>query len=683
MTRKRLLWHLLPWYLIAAAVCLAGLIAYSSRAFTGFYVGQRERDLSALARVTAFEIADRTTGGADTAAALENLCRDLGRGAGARLTVIDPAGRVLCDSEKDPASLENHGARPEVREALEGRTGTAVRFSSTLEENLLYVAVPFALRRGERRGALRGLGRRRCAPRSGACAATWSSGRSPPWPWSSSSAPCSPGAWPPRCASCGSGAARFAHGDFSLPLPIPVFDEFAVVAEEMNRMAGQLDERIRGEVRQRQELEAVLSSMVEGVLAFDREANLISLNGAAARLLGVRAEQVRGRSIQEAVRNPELQEFVALTLSQAVTQEREISFFDDAGERFIQAHGTGLTDATGSRIGALIVLNDVTSIRRLERMRRDFVANASHEIRTPVTSLKGFIETLQDGAIDDPEAARRFLAIMKKNADRLHAIIEDLLNLSRIEREAERGEVPLEQASLRGIVEEALEASDGVLQAKEIRVELDCPGGLQVRANPSLLVQAIVNLVDNAAKYSGAGSAVSVTCRETERGVAVAVRDSGPGIPREHLPRLFERFYRVDKGRSRNLGGTGLGLAIVKHIVQAHRGEITVESEPGAGSTFTILLPKAASRRVGISQAVPVRRGPAAADLRPCSLGAARDRRPPLRVTPLRHLRLVRNCFPNRLRPHLQGGVIHACGDPSLTLASHIPNTPARSLRQR
>ena len=155
--------------------------------------------------------------------------------------------------------------------------------------------------------------------------------------------------------------------------------------------------------------------------------------------------------------------------------------------------------------------------------------------------------------------------------------------------------MPLEQASLRGIVEEALEASDGVLQAKEIRVELDCPRDLQVRANPSLLVQAIVNLVDNAAKYSGAGSAVSVICRETERGVAVAVRDSGPGIPREHLPRLFERFYRVDKGRSRNLGGTGLGLAIVKHIVQAHRGEITVESEPGAGSTFTILLPKAAT----------------------------------------------------------------------------------------
>jgi two-component system phosphate regulon sensor histidine kinase PhoR len=597
MARKRLLWHLLPWYLLAAMVCLAGLIVYSSRAFTGFYVSQRERDLSALARVTAFEIEDRLRGGAEapaTLASLEALCHDLARGAEARLTVVDPDGKVLCDSEKDPATLENHGGRPEIREALEGRNGTAVRFSSTLEENLLYVAVPFPFQ--GRRGAVRyavsvaSLGKALAGLRRdlvlGAFAAL-------ALVILVSALLARRLAVPLRELQLG--AARFAGGEFSRALPVPAFEEFAVVAEEMNRMAGQLDERIRGEVRQRQELEAVLSSMVEGVLAFDREANLISLNGAAGLLLGVKAEQARGRSIQEAVRNPELQEFVALTLSQAVTQEREISFFDDAGERFIQAHGTGLTDATGKRIGALIVLNDVTSIRRLERMRRDFVANASHEIRTPVTSLKGFIETLQDGAIDDPEAARRFLAIMKKNADRLHAIIEDLLNLSRIEREAERGEVPLEPASLGGIVEEALEACDGILQAKEIQVELDCARELQVRANPSLLVQAIVNLVDNAAKYSEAGSRVSVTCRETGRGMAVAVRDSGPGIPREHLPRLFERFYRVDKGRSRNLGGTGLGLAIVKHIVQAHRGEITVESEPGSGSTFTILLPKVPS----------------------------------------------------------------------------------------
>ena len=594
-TRKRLLWHLLPWYLVAAALCLAGLIVYSSRTFTRFYVGQRERDLSALARVVAFEIADRTRTGAEDAEALkalEDLCRDLGRGAEARLTVVDPAGRVLCDSEKEPGSLENHGGRPEIRAALEGRTGTAMRFSSTLEEDLLYVAVPFPYREG--RGAVRfavSVASLRAAQGGlrrdlvlGALAAL-------------ALVVLVSAVLARRLAAplreLRHGAARFAAGEFSRPLPVPAFDEFAVVAEEMNRMARQLDERIGSEVRQRQELAAVLSSMVEGVLAFDRDANLLNFNSAAARLLAIRPEQVRGRSIQEAIRNPELQEFVAQTLSSAAVQEREIATFDEAGERFLQAHGTGLTDAAGSRFGALIVLNDVTRIRRLERMRRDFVANASHEIRTPVTSLTGFIETLEDGAIDDPEAARRFLAIMRKNADRLHAIVEDLLNLSRIEREAERGEIPLEEASLRAIAEEALEASAGILQTRQIRVALECPRGLRVQANPSLLVQAIVNLVDNAAKYSEPGSGVSVVCRETARGVSIAVRDSGAGIPREHLPRLFERFYRVDKGRSRNLGGTGLGLAIVKHIVQAHRGEISVESETGKGSTFTISLPRA------------------------------------------------------------------------------------------
>jgi two-component system phosphate regulon sensor histidine kinase PhoR len=277
VTRKRLLWHLLPWYLIAAAVCLAGLIFYSSRAFTAFYVGQRERDRAALARVAAFDIADQAQGGVDTPethAALEVLCRNLARGAEARLTVVDPAGRVLCDSEKDSGTLENHGGRPEIREALEGRPGTSVRFSSTLEENLLYVAVPFDYR--GRPGAVRfavsvaSLGKALAGLRRdlvlGALAAIG-------LVVLVSALLARRLAVPLR--ELRRGAVRFAQGDFSQPLPLPAFDEFAVVTEEMNRMAAQLDERIRGEVRQRQELEAVLSSMVEGVLAFDREANLI------------------------------------------------------------------------------------------------------------------------------------------------------------------------------------------------------------------------------------------------------------------------------------------------------------------------------------------------------------------------------------------------------------------------
>jgi len=280
--RKRLLWHLLPWYLAAAALCLAGLIVYAGRSYTTFYVRQRERDLAALARVTAFEIADRTHGsldGPEALATLESLCRDLGRGANARLTVVDPAGRVLCDSEKDPASLENHRDRPEIRDALAGGTGTAVRFSSTLEEDLLYVAVPFP-HRGARGPCATPSPSPRSATPSPACAATWSSGAGRARARGDRQRPARPA---PRAAGARTAGRRGAlrRGDFSQALPIPAFAELAVIAEEMNRMASQLDERIRGEVRQRRELEAVLSSMVEGVLAFDPEANLISLNAAA------------------------------------------------------------------------------------------------------------------------------------------------------------------------------------------------------------------------------------------------------------------------------------------------------------------------------------------------------------------------------------------------------------------
>ena len=238
-----------------------------------------------------------------------------------------------------------------------------------------------------------------------------------------------------------------------------------------------------------------------------------------------------------------------------------------------------------------MVLNDMTNIKRLERIRRDFVANASHEIRTPITSIKGFVETLQEGAIEDPETANRFLGIIKKHSDRLNAIVEDLLHLSKIEKEAERGEIFLEQGNLRTVLEETLEACQQSAEEKNIRIKLDCDKGLSARINSSLLIQAVINLVDNAIEYSEAGDEVVVSCGRSNGEVTLSVKDNGSGIEKKHIPRLFERFYRVDKARSRTLGGTGLGLAIVKHIVQIHRGEISVQSRPGKGSTFTIHLP--------------------------------------------------------------------------------------------
>jgi two-component system phosphate regulon sensor histidine kinase PhoR len=242
-------------------------------------------------------------------------------------------------------------------------------------------------------------------------------------------------------------------------------------------------------------------------------------------------------------------------------------------------------------IGALIVLNDITRLRQLENIRREFVANVSHELKTPITSIKGYIETLQEGAIEEKENARKFLEIIFRQADLLHALVDDLLSLSRIEQEAERGEIQLTREQVRHIIESAVSAYETRARDRRIQVTLHCKEEVIVKANARLLEQAVGNLLDNAIKYSEAGNSVDVEVIKNKNEVAIAVRDHGGGIAPEHLPRLFERFYRVDKGRSRELGGTGLGLAIVKHIIQAHGGRVTVESTLGKGSTFTLHLP--------------------------------------------------------------------------------------------
>ena len=374
-------------------------------------------------------------------------------------------------------------------------------------------------------------------------------------------------------------------------MPGSELEEIAGLSDTMNQMAGELRERIRTITEQRNELEAVLSSMVEGVFGVDREERLLGMNPSAARILGCNPAMAQGRTIQEVIRLSELQRFVVRALSGEEPVEKDLILYGEE-ERIVRAHGTPLRDAEGKRIGVLIVLNDVTRLARLENIRKDFVANVSHEVKTPITAIKGFVETLQEGQAQDPEEIRRFLGIIHKHVERLESIVEDLLSLSRIEKETEKEEIVLGEHPIRDVLNAALQVCEIKRVAKNILIEMSCQEDLSGIVNPALMEQAVVNLLDNAIQYSEPGGKVHLEARGTENEILIRVRDHGCGIEKKHLDRLFERFYRVDKSRSRKLGGTGLGLAIVKHIMQAHGGRVSVESQIGTGSTFILHLPK-------------------------------------------------------------------------------------------
>jgi len=366
---------------------------------------------------------------------------------------------------------------------------------------------------------------------------------------------------------------------------------FAAFSMSMGRaivaLHGQIDQ-LRWQLN---EQAAVLTSMAEGVIAVDPEGRVLNINPAAAAILRINSGGARGRHLIEVVRHAELERFVSAVLEQQDMLEGELELHEQPPVLLL-LRGTVLRDAQGRQLGALVVLNDVTRLRRLENLRRDFAANVSHELKTPLTTVRGFVETLLDGAIDEPEHARRFLDIVMRHVDRLSAIIDDLLDLAKIEETSTHEQLQTAQVLLRDVLQTVVQMCTHQAASRAVTLELDCPPTLMARLNAPLMEQAVVNLVDNAIKYSPEGSRVRISAATGDGALRVAVQDWGPGIDREHLPRLFERFYRVDKARSRAGGGTGLGLAIVKHIAQAHGGSVEAESLPGKGSTFTISLPQ-------------------------------------------------------------------------------------------
>ena len=590
MRKPRLFWQLYPATLLIALVALAVVAWDASSSLRRFYLARTAEDLQSRARLAEDQIVPLLA--AKKYAEIDALCKELGKRSATRLTVILPDGKVVGDSLESPQEMENHALRPEFVDALDEDKGKGVslRYSDTLKQDLRYVAVP-ARDHGQTLGVVR------AAVSLAAIDGALGEIRSHILVASLLTAVLLAVAsliiarrFVKPLEQLSHDAERLARGDLGHRLSRANSQEVGGLAETLNQMAADLEDKLNTVVRQRNERDAILSSMVEGVLAIDADERLLRMNDAAARLLGVEAARAEGRSLPEIVRSIDLHKLVEAVISTQQPVEGEV-VLRDREPRFLHVNGTVLRDAPDRRNGALLVIHDVSDLKRLENVRRDFVANVSHELKTPVTSIQGYVETLLDGAMNDAQQREKFLRIVAKHTERLHAILEDLLTLARVEQEREKRENILANGSLRGVLEAAVADCGAKAEEKNMQVQLTCPPELTASINASLLEQAVVNLIENAIVYSPPGQAVEVSGLVGEREIEIRVRDRGCGISREHLPRIFERFYRVDKSRSRDSGGTGLGLAIVKHIVQLHGGRTVVESVPGKGSTFSIFLP--------------------------------------------------------------------------------------------
>lgn len=588
MPRTRLVWHLFASWcglVIATMVAMLWLTSVGLARLSDEGEYRRMQDVSRMAVATV----PTTPFTANTLAAWHTSSESLQRATGLRLDLFDNEGNAAGPEGDEDGSRGADRALAAIRQgAAEARSdhydaeqgrrvltlAVAIENNGILRVTSETTALDQALRDSQRSLLLRFLAATAVAIAAGYVVAKRAAA---------------------GVEELAESASQLARGSLEVSIPTPDLAELSTIAAAVTGLRDQLLERARTIGRQGSQQAAVLGSMVEGVLAVDHRHRLLSINTAAADLLDLEPGKVLLRPLQEVVRNPDLRRFVLRALDCKETIEDDLVLRDASRERVLLVRGTALRSSSGTDHGAVIVLNDVTHFRHLENIRRDFVANVSHELKTPTASIRGFVETLMDGALENREDTLRFLSIISRQAERLEAIIEDLLALSRIERIEESSDLTLETVPLTEVISAAIGSCQLRADERAIAVSVDCDPAVIVAVNPPLLEQALINLIDNAIKYSDPGKTVRIAVMlkgdHDDRSITIAVADEGSGIDEQYLPRIFERFYRVDRGRSRNLGGTGLGLSIVKHIVQAHGGSVDVKSTPGVGSVFSLHLP--------------------------------------------------------------------------------------------
>ncbi|MDP3787142.1 MAG: ATP-binding protein [Candidatus Omnitrophota bacterium] len=380
---------------------------------------------------------------------------------------------------------------------------------------------------------------------------------------------------------------KYSEGDFSRRIIHSSKDEIGELAGTLNKMAQDIEDKIKGVRTQNQQLAAIFNSMIEGVIVVDKAGRIVSINPTIEKIFGVSKKDTEGRLFLEAIRNNDMAELINDILKKGEPSSKEISLVLPV-RRIFQLNATPFFDNQIVN-GCLAVIHDITEIRRLETMRSDFVANVSHELKTPLTSIKGFVETLLESALDDKENNRNFLKIIQDHTERLNVLVTDLLILSHLESK----EITLERRdfNLRQLADEVMMGFDSQLKKKGIEAKNELAADLSVKADRERIGQVFTNFLDNAIKFNREGGSIGIYNQESGGKVKITVEDSGIGIPEKDVPRIFERFYRVDKAHSRELGGTGLGLSIVKHIIELHNGNIGVESTEGLGSKFWFTLP--------------------------------------------------------------------------------------------
>lgn len=575
-------------YMIVVLISLSITGIVTVKAVEKYFIKNAEESLITYANVLQSFLATELAEQQNPSIQFYRNIRELSKYIDARITIIDMDGKVIADTEKSPDAMENHGDRPEIKEAYKGKIGKSIRYSSSLETKMMYIAVP--IKNGDRVSVVLRL----ALPLS-------QIGHLSKYIWGVILSSTLIGTIIAFFMSTifskkitkpieevAKAAKEIAQGDYGTKIPLSDPGEIRALAESFNHMAENLRKTIDELKEGKEKTEAILGSMAEGLVAVDNRCRVIMVNSAAEKLFKIKRDEVLGRHLLEMLRNRELYDLVNDVLENRKNVSQELKMITSE-EKIFRVNIVPISGEKSS--GAVAVLRDITDLRKLERVRTDFVANVSHELKTPLTSIAGFVETLLDGAYKSQDHCLYFLNIIKQETDRMTRLIDELLFFSRIETAGIA--IKKTNVDLVEVVIKALSVLQTAIKEKKHKVNLDFPDDIKpVLSDEDSLLQIMINLIDNAIKYTADGGRIDISLEETSDHVVVAVADNGIGIAENELDRIFERFYRVDRARGGDVRGTGLGLALVKHLVKSLEGKITVESELGKGTIFRVYIPK-------------------------------------------------------------------------------------------